>query len=69
MKSILYIATAILASLPLTARAQYHDAEAFEARGNVKTITVKTEKPFKTFSTTYSFLFPGHRRTGCNLLR
>lgn len=59
MKSILYIATVVLAGLTFTARAQYHDAEAFEAKGNVKTITVKTEKPFKTFSTTHSFLATG----------
>lgn len=59
MKSILYIATVVLAGLTFAARAQYHDAEAFEARGNVKTITVKTEKPFKTFSTTHSFLATG----------
>lgn len=59
MKSILYIATVVLAGLTFAARAQYHDAEAFEARGNVKTITVKTEKPFRTFSTTYSFLATG----------
>ena len=59
MKSILYIATVVLAGLTFTARAQYHDAEAFEAKGNVKTITVKTEKPFRTFSTTYSFLATG----------
>lgn len=55
MKSLTYFLLVLFLGVATIVKAQYRDAEAFEAKGNVKMIIKEVQMPTKTVRFTYSF--------------